>query len=71
MDELSENGPIIGYYYGKPIYEWLCQRDEDMGMTLHFVRIADRDNDDGIPLDQLQNDERVVSPGLVYAYRAQ
>ena len=58
---MSQNGHAIGNYFGKPIFESIEVQDD----TYVFDRIAQ--NIDGeFPLDQLNKDELLVKPGLIY-----
>ncbi len=54
-------GPQIGSYLGKPIYKTI----EAEGTKLQYVRKAECDSD-GCPLDQLEQDEVMMKPGLIY-----
>jgi len=55
-------GPVVGHYQGRPIHEYL-----DFGTTQWcFSHVAIMDRDGMIDMDQLADDECVVSPGLVY-----
>lgn len=58
-------GPRIGTYLGKPIYHSL----EYNGHRYEYNRIASC-NDDGCPLQQLENDEVLFKPGLIYRLAA-
>lgn len=54
-------GPPIGTHLGKPIFSTI---ESDQG-KFKFDRLAECDLD-GCPLDQLQKDELMVNPGLIY-----
>lgn len=56
-----EYGPAIGTFLGKPIYKSIKEQDNQYV----FDRLADCD-DDGCPLDQLDKDELMLNPGLIY-----
>ena len=56
-----EYGPTIGTHLGKPIYQTITQHDR----KYVFDRIAQCDRD-GCPLDQLNKDELLFVPGLIY-----
>lgn len=56
-----EYGPAIGSYLGKPIYETIVQYDA----KYIFDRVAQCDRD-GCPLDQLNKNEMLFNPGLIY-----
>ena len=59
-------GKRIGFYLGKPIYETIDDQQEQYT----FDRIAKSDdNDDGFPLNQLDSDEVLFVPGLIYKKR--
>jgi len=54
-------GPLVGDYLGQPIYQTI----ESGNGTYVFDRIAT--NIDGeFPLDQLNRDELLIKPGLIY-----
>lgn len=54
-------GKPIGSYLGKPIYDSVVQA----GKKYVFDRLAECDRD-GCPLDQLNKDELLFAPGLIY-----
>ena len=54
-------GPAIGSHLGKPIYKTITQQDK----TYIFDRLAKCDRD-GCPLDQLNKNELLFNPGLIY-----
>lgn len=57
-------GEAVGNYLGQPIYKTIESRDG----TYVFDRIAE--NIDGeFPLDQLNKDELLIRPGLIYRQR--
>lgn len=58
---LRTHGPTIGFHLGKPIFESICQDDT----KYVFDRIAQCDSD-GCPLSQLEKDELLLKPGLIY-----
>jgi hypothetical protein len=60
---VSENkfGQTVGWYLGKPIYEYIIQQ----GRKYIFDRVAECDRD-GCPLDQLNKGELLFVPGLIY-----
>ena len=59
--EKPEYGPQIGSYLGKPIYQTI----ESNGYKYIYDRIADCDSE-GCPLDQLNDNEIMFNPGLIY-----
>jgi hypothetical protein len=59
MSLIKSRGSIIGYYRNRPIYDLI---DENY----LFSRIAYEDNGGHVPLEQLSEDEVVISPGLIY-----
>jgi len=59
--EKSSYGKPIGSHLGKPIYETI----EADGLKYVFDRLAECD-DDGCPLDQLNKNEVLFRPGLIY-----
>jgi len=59
-------GPTIGYYQGRTIPEFL---DYGKGDRWWFSRIAVMEPDGTVALNQLPDDECLVSPGLVYRRR--
>jgi len=54
-------GPSIGMHLGKPIYKSI----ESDGVQYNFDRKAERDTE-GYPLQQLENNEMLFNPGLIY-----
>ncbi|MBI3561485.1 MAG: hypothetical protein HY080_07200 [Gammaproteobacteria bacterium] len=54
-------GPKIGSHLGKPIYSTI----ESEGHKYVFDRLAECDRD-GCPLQQLQKNEVLFQPGLIY-----
>lgn len=60
MEKLTY-GPTIGLYLGKPVYKTI----ESNGYKYIYDRVAQCD-DDGCPLDQLQVNEVMIRPGLIY-----
>ena len=56
-----EYGPAIGTFLGKPIYKTITEEERQY----IFDRLADCD-EDGCPLDQLNKDEVMMNPGLIY-----
>jgi hypothetical protein len=54
-------GAAIGSFLGKPIFETI---EQDQNKYV-FDRIAEMD-DDGIPLNQLRENEVLFVPGLIY-----
>ncbi|MCI0505383.1 MAG: hypothetical protein L0Z73_04670 [Gammaproteobacteria bacterium] len=54
-------GKPIGFYLGKPIYDFVVQS----GKKYVFDRLAECDRE-GCPLDQLNKDELLFAPGLIY-----
>ena len=56
-----EYGPAIGSHLGKPIYESITEQTQ----RYVFDRLAQCDRD-GCPLDQLNKDELLFAPGLIY-----
>ncbi len=62
----AHRGPQVGNYLGQPIYETIESNDG----TYVFDRIAE--NIDGeFPLDQLNKDELLIRPGLIYRPRVE
>lgn len=62
MDYKSRRyGKPIGSHLGKPIYESI----EDNELKYVFDRLAEGDTD-GYPLDQLEANELLLNPGLIY-----
>lgn len=59
-----KHGPRIGSYLGQPIFESIHSQNG----TYIFDRIA-RCVDNEYPLDQLDKDEVLMSPGLIYKQR--
>ncbi|NOZ52761.1 MAG: hypothetical protein GXP08_06390 [Gammaproteobacteria bacterium] len=59
--EKKRFGQAIGTHLGKPIYESITQSD----IHYFFDRVAECDRD-GCPLDQLNKDELMFAPGLIY-----
>ena len=60
----THRGSQVGNYLGQPIYETI----ESNNGTYVFDRIAE--NIDGeFPLDQLNKDELLIRPGLIYRPR--
>ncbi len=64
MSHRSLARPSIGQYMGKPIFESIEVQNE----AYTFDRIAQY-VDDGYPLDQLNQDELLVEPGLIYRHK--
>ena len=56
-----EYGPAIGTFLGRPIYQTITEEERQYV----FDRLADCD-EDGCPLDQLNKDELMMNPGLIY-----
>ena len=54
-------GPRIGSHLGKPIYQTI----ESDGDKFEYNRLAECD-EDGCPLDQLERNEVLMVPGLIY-----
>jgi hypothetical protein len=59
--EKRKYGPAIGSFLGKPIYKSIRNDDGNY----EFDRVAECDRD-GCPLDQLEKDEVLFIPGLIY-----
>lgn len=59
---IVEHGPSIGKYRGKDIPAYIV---DDAGTKLKFNRIA-TENQNGVELSQLANNECVIAPGLIY-----
>lgn len=57
-----QRGAIIGAYQGRPIHESLTVD----GTVMLYDRIAIEDANGNVELEQLADDECVVSPGLIY-----
>ena len=57
----TKYGPAIGTHLGKPIFSTI---ESEEGVS-KFDRLAECDRD-GCPLDQLQKDELMFNPGLIY-----
>ena len=60
MDKLRY-GPVIGTYLGKTIYETI----ESNGYKYVYDRLAQCD-EEGCPLNQLNTNEVMFNPGLIY-----
>ena len=57
----TQRASLVGNYLGQPIYQTI----ESHSRTYVFDRIAE--NIDGeYPLDQLNKDELLIRPGLIY-----
>lgn len=54
-------GPKIGLHLGKPIYKSI----ERNGYRYEYDRLA-RCDEEGCPLDQLNQNEVLIKPGLIY-----
>jgi hypothetical protein len=54
-------GNPIGSHLGKPVYDFVIQS----GKKYIFDRLAECDSE-GCPLDQLNKDELLFVPGLIY-----
>jgi len=54
-------GPKIGLHLGKPIYKSI----ERNGYRYEYDRLAHCD-EEGCPLDQLNQNEVLINPGLIY-----
>lgn len=54
-------GPSIGSHLGKPIYQSI----ESDGVKYNYDRMAEPDTE-GYPLQQLDNNEMLFNPGLIY-----
>lgn len=61
---MSHRGNAIGSYLGKPIFESIEVQED----TYVFDRIASY-GDDEFPLDQLNENELLVEPGLIYRHK--
>jgi hypothetical protein len=62
--QTQRNSPV-GNYLGQPIYQTI----ESRSGTYIFDRIAE--NIDGeFPLDQLNKDELLIRPGLIYRHKS-
>ena len=57
----THQGPLVGNYLGQPIYQTI----ESGNDTYVFDRIAES-IDGEFPLDQLNKDELLIKPGLIY-----
>ncbi len=59
--ELSKPIRKVGTHFGKPIFESIINDDK------HYIfdRLAECDAD-GCPLDQLDKNEVLIRPGLIY-----
>jgi hypothetical protein len=57
----TQRGTRVGDYLGQPIYQTIVSQDA----TYVFDRIA-RNIDGEFPLDQLNKDELLIRPGLIY-----
>ena len=60
---IIEHGPSVGYYKGKEIPAYYITGDDK---RFNYVRVAWDDTDGTTPLDQLEDDESLISPGLIY-----
>jgi hypothetical protein len=61
MAQSATQSPRIGKYLGHPIYKTIQSNNG----TYEFDRIA-RNIDGEFPLDQLNKDEVLIRPGLIY-----
>jgi hypothetical protein len=61
MAQTADPHSQLGKYLGHPIFETIESRNE----TYVFDRIA-RNIDGEFPLDQLNKDEVLIKPGLIY-----
>ena len=61
IQQHAVHGATIGNFLGQPIYQTV----EEEGQHYVFDRIADGDAD-GYSLFQLNNDEILIEPGLIY-----
>ena len=61
MSKQRHHGPAIGSHLGKPIFQFIENRD---GRYV-FDRLAECD-DEGCPLDQVKKGELLLHPGLIY-----
>jgi hypothetical protein len=57
----TQRSPRIGSYLGHPVYQTIESQDA----VYEFDRIA-KNIDGEFPLDQLNRDELLVRPGLIY-----
>ncbi|VAW73449.1 hypothetical protein MNBD_GAMMA12-3369 [hydrothermal vent metagenome] len=65
--QTKKYGNRIGSYLGKPIYDTINETIDDQQQQYTFVRVAKTElYDDGFPLNLLQRDEILFSPGLIY-----
>ena len=55
-------GQKIGSHLGKPIYQTITSEGE----KYEYVRLANCDDDGGVPLNQLAKNEVLFQPGLIY-----
>lgn len=61
----TQQGPQVGNYMGQPIFQTI----ESASGTYVFDRIAES-IDGEFPLDQLNKDELLIKPGLIYRPKA-
>ena len=62
---LAQRNTLVGDFLGQPIYQTI----ESQNVLYVFDRIAE--NIDGeFPLDQLNKDELLLKPGLIYRLKA-
>ena len=62
---ITEHGPSVGEHYSKPIPAYIVDGN---GTRLEFVRIATEDEDGLVALAQLEPNECVIAPGLIYRH---
>ncbi len=55
-------GQVIGWYLGRPIPAFLIIT----GRRCEFLRVARTSQDGCVDLDQLADNEFIISPGLIY-----
>lgn len=55
-------GQKIGSHLGKPIYNTITSD----GVNYKYVRLANCEDDGGVPLNQLAKNEVLFQPGLIY-----
>lgn len=64
MANSNAQGAKVGNYMGQPIFKTIESRNE----TYVFDRIA-KNVDGEFPLDQLNKDELLIRPGLIYRHK--
>lgn len=61
--KIVEHGPSIGTYRDRDIPDYIVMED---GSRFKYDRVAAMRPDGNVAMDQLQRDETIIAPGLVY-----